>query len=474
MNRSVRCALVAGVVLAVCLAATAAQITVGPHKTCATIEQGLAKARSGDTVVVYPREGSKPYERVALRVDKSRITIRGVRDKFDRRVVLGGEGFEYTGKRSTPRAIVQFEPDADGGTLEGFELVGAHNAEGNGAGVRINGASDVTIRDCEIHACDMGIMSNGDGTAWSASNQRIEGCLIHANGTQVRPGQNHNLYLGGASAMVSHSEIASSLTGHNLKSRARLTLVRYCYIHDSANRELDLVDDRQTARRGSDAVLLGNVIAKDPNCPGNHSVIHFGQDGGGERNGTLWLIHNTIITPFLSPVAELSAPKARVQLINNIIWDGGGNGAGQQLVQLAGKREISNNNTVGGSHNWLSSNFALPSSANLETGYIAAAGEAPPFVDPQRGDFRLRSSDPHLVAAGLPWASIKSMLPTTAAEARLPAELEEYRWPLARQARPRSRADTESDLGAFGFDAKARWPKILPAENGPDSRPQGH
>ena len=168
-------------------------------------------------------------------------------------------------------------------------------------------------------------MSNGDGTPRSATGQLIENCLIHSNGDHAHPGYNHNLYLGGTDVTMRGCEVHSSLTGHNYKSRAHRNVVVGCYIHDSLNREFDLVDAKgDTDRPGSDTILAGNVIVKDPNCRGNKAVIHFGQDGGKGHDGTLHLVHNTIVTPFISPVVDLSAPKARANLLNNIVWNGGG------------------------------------------------------------------------------------------------------------------------------------------------------
>ncbi len=98
--------------------------------------------------------------------------------------------------------------------------------------------------------------------------------------------------------------------GDGTQESARNQLIENCYIHDSANRELDLVDgEGDTTVSGSDAVLAGNIIVKGRDCSGNRAVIHFGQDGGHEHDGTLYLIHNTIVTPFISPVIHLSAPR---------------------------------------------------------------------------------------------------------------------------------------------------------------------
>ena len=238
-------------------------------------------------------------------------------------MTISGKGFNYSGAGSTPRAIFQFNPGADGCVLDGFELTAAHNDSHNGAGVRINGSNNVTVRNCAIHNNDMGVMSNGDGSATKAVNQRIERCQIHHNGDPSQPGYNHNLYLGGTSVTLRFCEVNSSLTGHNVKSRAHYTRVEYCYIHDSANREFDLVDAADTARPESDAVLLGNIIVKSPQCKGNRAVIHFGQDGGKERDGTLYMAFNTVVTPFASAVVELSTPKAKAVMVGNLVSDGG-------------------------------------------------------------------------------------------------------------------------------------------------------
>lgn len=422
-------------------AASAAELAVGPGQAHATIPEALAKAQPGDTILVHRLDGNKPYEAVAVMVRKDRITIKAAGPGP---VTLSGKGFDYSGAGPVPRAIFQFDPQASGCTLEGFELTGAHNDSHNGAGVRINQADGVTVRNCEIHGCDMGIMSNGDG-AQAGADQRIEGCLIHSNGSTKEPGQNHNLYLGGNSVTLTACEVHSSLTGHNVKSRAHLTRVLYCYVHDSANREFDLVDAKgDTTSAGSDAVLLGNVIVKDPRCSGNHAVIHFGQDGGNEHNGALYVVHNTIVTPFISPVVDLSAAGAGAKFINNILWDGGSGQARQELVKLArgGKAE-----NVSGSANWMTPGFFLPAGGKFEATFTAASGAAPPFADSKDRDYHLVKGDPAIVAAGVPWSKI--LLPAPAQTALEP--LLQYKTPLATEPRPGFKGDANGDLGAFGF-----------------------
>lgn len=278
--------------------------------------------------------------------------------------------------------------------------MGAHNETHNGAGLRINQANDVTIRSCWIHNNDMGIMSDGDGTQRSATNQLMENCLVYRNGDLLEPGQNHNLYLGGTSVTLRGCEVHTSLTGHNVKSRAHCTVVVACYIHDSANREFDLVDSKgDTSGPGSDAVLVGNVIVKDNDCTGNRAVIHFGQDGCNEHNGALYLIHNTIVTPFIPPVVHLTAPKARARLFNNILWDGGTHRSGQALV-ISGKDAVEG--AVKGRCNWVASGFkgVALEAGTLQQTIVGFPGAVIPFSDIDKGDYHLARPDPLVIEQG--------------------------------------------------------------------------
>ncbi len=283
-------------------------LRVGAGQPFARIEEAVAAAKPGDHIEILAGE----YSKTAVRITTPRLTIQAIG-----KVILDGKGSDYSGTGRVPRAIVQI--DADGVSITGFELTGAHNKSHNGAGIRINAGRRTSVTDCDIHGNDMGIMSNGitnDSTA--GADQLIERCHIHHNGDPGEPGQNHNLYLGGTSATLRFCEIDHSITGHNLKSRAHLTRVEYCWIHDAANREMDFVDAWDTERPGSDAVVIGSTISKDPNCPGNHGVIHFGREKG-RRVGMVKLINDTIETPFSTPVVMLDGGEVAADLLNCIV-----------------------------------------------------------------------------------------------------------------------------------------------------------
>lgn len=285
--------------LGLSVATFAATLDVGTSRSFSRIEEALAKARPGDVIIVYPGD----YQKTSLLIKTPKLTLKAAAEK----ITLDGEGFNYSGKGSIPRAIIQFEPSANDCTLEGFVLLNASNESFNGAGVRINQANNITVRNCVIQKNEMGIMSNGSVKGNTATNQLIEGCLISDNGTQKQAGYNHNLYLGGTSVTVRKCEIARSVTGHNVKSRAHLTRVEQCNVHDSANREFDLVDGAgNTDVLNSDAILVENKIVKSPACTGNRNVIHFGKDGDARHDGTLYLIRNQIVSPYVSPIIDVS------------------------------------------------------------------------------------------------------------------------------------------------------------------------
>ena len=428
-------------------AASAATLEVGPGKQFDRIEPAVAAAKPGDVIEVHPRRNGLAYERVALSVNKPRLTIRAAGVQAGERVTLSGKGYEYSGRGSVPRAIVQFNRGADHGVLEGFELTDASNRTNNGAGVRINQANHVTIRKCDIHHNDVGIFSNGDGTSKAGVNQLIEQCEIHHNNGHGLSGFNHNLYLGGTSVTLSFCEMHHSGHGNNIKSRAHFTRVEYSYVHDSTNRDFDLVDGRETARPGSHAVLLGNIIVKNPQSTGNRTVIHFGQDGGREHDGTLYLVHNTIVTPFVSAVVDLSSGKSRAVLLENII-DDGGRRRNNQTVGRARRGGASLQN-ITGTGNWLAPGFAanLGQTGMDVSGNTLADRSLRLYTDPSRHDYGLREAWPGIVGTGRPLNRLR--LPPTPGAAREDPPLRwQYDHPLG--GKPRTEFG-QPDLGAHEF-----------------------
>ena len=357
-------------------------LTVGDNQMFSRIEDAVARAQSGDQIQVYPK--AVGYSSSAIRIAKSGLLIQGMGDA---RVEIDGDQFDYSGVGSTPRAIFQIDPGATDVQIRHFRIHGAHNSSFNGAAVRINAAKNVTIGDCEIYDNDMGIMSGGAvNDEHAAENQLIENCKIHANGNAKDSGYNHNLYLGGTSAVISHCEILGSLTGHNLKSRAHFNRIEYCYIHDAANREIDLVEGWDTERAESNALLIGNVIVKDPNCAGNRGTVHFGQEKG-RRVGTLFAINNTIVSPFHTGPIGLSGTTVKAQISNCVIFNG--QDPNPDFVSLSGGASA---DQVAGGRNWISPGYDL---TTTRVNRVLVRNNVPGFV---KGRFNLPTGNPDVLA----------------------------------------------------------------------------
>lgn len=155
-------------------------------------------------------------------------------------------------------------------------------------------------------------------------------------------------------------------------------------------------------------------------------------------------MHNTIVTPFVSPVVDLSSAGTSAVLIGNIIDDGGRLRRNQVLGD--GRRGGASAQRITGSRNWLAPGFAN----RLSQTRLAAADNSIAersqqlFVAPQRHDYRPRESWPDITAAGD--ASLFADLPPTPGAAQGPAPLtREYVHPLGDRMRTGS---AQPDLGA--------------------------
>jgi hypothetical protein len=422
---------------------------VGPGQTYADIDSAYAAAVDSATIIVHPLAGNAPYQQPHLQVHKPGISFVADNSALaaGERVRLQGGSFNYTGAGSTPRAVFQFNPGADKGRVQGFEIFDAHNDSFNGAAVRINQANDVSVVDCEVHGCDMGIMSNGDAASGTGARQLIISCLIHENGNLSDPGYNHNLYLGGHSVTMRHCEVYGALTGHNVKSRAHTNRLEYCYIHDSANREIDFVDSPDTELEKSDSLLLGCVIVKAANMNGNRHVIHFGQDGGFDHIGRLHIANCTIVSPYLSPFFQITALSARLYCINTLFW-GTENPAGGQTLFAVANGAIEGDQF--GEYCWLSSGIDVPEFWYLEicNNVQGTPTEHPPFADPATHDFHLTAGHAGITDEGRSLLLKSQFIPVYSYFGSLPYLLDEYRPVACGSVRPLA---GELDIGAYEY-----------------------
>ncbi|MBF0309148.1 MAG: right-handed parallel beta-helix repeat-containing protein [Magnetococcales bacterium] len=290
----------------------AAVLEVGEGRPFAHPQAALAAVKAGDEIRVHPLSDGKPYPGVTLRLNLPGLTLRGMGEKP---VLLSAKGVDLSGRGPVPRAVIQLDPSAQGALIDHFEIVNGHNDDGNAAGIRVNQANDVTVRRCDLHHNDNGIFSNPGGEG-EVRRLRLEENRIHHNGAAKGRGNSHNLYLAGAGVYLLKNEVHDSLDGHNLKSRTHLLLAEENLFRHARQREIDLVDSRESAVAGSDVLLRGNRIIKGHKAK-NHEVIYFGSDGSHQRRGTLYLLNNVLETPFTTAMIHLDGPEVAMHLDGN-------------------------------------------------------------------------------------------------------------------------------------------------------------
>ena len=101
-----------------------------------------------------------------------------------------------------------------------------------------------------------------------------------------------------------------------------------------------------------------------------------------EHDGTLYLMFNTIVTPFIAPVVDLSTPKAKASLIGNIVWDGGVKQSRQTVATVRNDAKLSD---VTGTYNWFSGDFGGVGSTGLDAKTnLFRRADGPIFVNPAR------------------------------------------------------------------------------------------
>lgn len=174
----------------------------------------------------------------------------------------------------------------------------------------------------------------------------------------------------------------------------------------AAERELDLVDaPGWTDQPGSDGWVAGCVIVKAEATQGNRGVIHFGRDGAVERVGRLWMLYNTVITPYGAPVVTLSSSEASVWMEGNLITGDNAPSGPRRLIQVPPEPR---GDAVAGRDNWVDTSYraALPSA--LRNTRVGEPGVRLPWHDPARGDYRPVRPVPGITDAGTTCEDLRS------------------------------------------------------------------
>jgi Right handed beta helix region len=194
-------------------------------------------------------------------------------------VILDAQYTGYAGK-----AIWVISGDRT--TVEGIQFHHASVPDQNGAGIRQEGAG-LVVRNCVFYENEDGILAN----AVDGSTIRITNCEFDHNG--FGDGQSHNLYINSVDSLIFEGNYSHHAhIGHELKSRAKVNVIRYNRFSNEADgdasREIDLPN-------GGQAYLIGNVIQQGPYSD-NGNMLGFGLEGlANPAPHALLVINNTFL-----------------------------------------------------------------------------------------------------------------------------------------------------------------------------------
>ncbi len=235
--------------------ARAAVLHVGAGHRFGLPSQAIAAAHPGDTVAIVPGT----YRDCAV-VRAARLTILGT-----------GPGVVMGGVSCAGKGVLVI--DAPGVTVRGLTLRGAAVADGNGAGIRAEGG-DLVVAGVRLIDDQNGILDTSGPTATlrvTDSRFRHDGTCVGAGGCA------HGLYAGPiARVVVERSRFADIRSGHGIKSRAAVTVVRGCTIADGQQGTSSYLID---VPNGGDVRITGNRLEKGPLTQNPGTAIAIGEEG---------------------------------------------------------------------------------------------------------------------------------------------------------------------------------------------------
>jgi hypothetical protein len=213
-------------------------------------------------------------------------------------------------------------------TIEGITFENARVPDLNGGGIRLEGCN-LTVRHSLFRGNETGILTAPrDDCSLTIENSEFDSNHMHVDAPDR---QGHNIYVGRMARFVLRgSYVHGARKGHQVKSRAKETLIEYNRITDeddsSSSYLVDIPD-------GGRAVILGNILQKNAKAE-NPSLISMGEETPSSGSQLL-VVNNTLLSDYGSARFVTNRSDAPALVADNLI-------AGPGTV-LVGKGETKGN-----------------------------------------------------------------------------------------------------------------------------------
>ena len=269
-------------------------LRVGPGMQYSKPSLAAQFARDGDTIEIL----AATYRGDVAVWRQNNLTIRGI---------YGRARLEANGKHAQGKAIWVIK--GNNTRIENIEFSGATVPDGNGAGIRLEGAN-LYITNCYFHDNENGILTGSNAN----SDITIERSEFARNG--AGDGRTHNMYIGRVNRLtVKYCYSHHAKVGHNLKSRARENFIMYNRIMDEREGSSSYAVD---IPNGGLCYLIGNVIQQGPNSE-NYHIISYGAEGLSFKKNALYIVNNTIVNDRDNGVfIRINAQTQNATVFNNI------------------------------------------------------------------------------------------------------------------------------------------------------------
>jgi ferric-dicitrate binding protein FerR (iron transport regulator) len=320
----------------------------------------LARLQPGDVIELAAGTHTGAWRLPASGTALRPIEVRGAGMEA---TCIDASGASTSGEHNGPRAVLQV--DGRHVVISGLTLRGARNTTANAAGLRLlSGADAIALRSCRIDGCDIGVFTDpGPG------DLLVEDCVIVGNGTASPVRATHNLKLANRSATVRGCRISDAHFGVNIELHDGQHRLIGNRISGGGEGEIGLVLNGAVPSRLD---LVGNLVVGRTRAAGsNHDrFIYVNRPPGAALQLTL---HGCTLVAGEPLNQMIDASGCEVMLSSSIV-------AGSARLATPGTRLSGQDN-------------CLPEQAD-DAGLTRTKRDAPGFIDPAAGDYRLLPGSP--------------------------------------------------------------------------------